>query len=130
MCSPLVFVYLMNATTAGNETRKTKILAAVEHASHYLPSQGPIQVFVHHNTLHAFESEPFEDAVLRGNEHFGGEPYWPEARYHRELASGRIGRDDLQAELMQQDLQDATLEIIPGINRNRLQMAMLSAPIK
>jgi uncharacterized protein len=120
----------MNATMISNDTRKAKILAVVEHVAHYLPSQGPIQVFVHHNTLHAFESEKFEDAVLHGKEHYGGEPYWSEARYHRELENGRISRDDLQAELKQYTVEGKDVEIIPGLSRNRLRMAMLSAPIK
>ncbi|MFN7841389.1 MAG: putative inorganic carbon transporter subunit DabA, partial [Pirellula sp.] len=120
----------MNATMVSNETRKAKILAAVDHAAHYLPSQGPIQVFVHHNTLHAFEAENFEDAVLHGKEHFGGEPYWSEARYHRELEYGRISRDDLKAELRKLNVDEKDSEIIPGISRDRLRMAMLSAPIK
>ncbi|MCU0718962.1 MAG: Na-translocating system protein MpsB, partial [Pirellula sp.] len=123
-------MYLMNAAMVSYETRKAKILAAVEHAAHYLPSQGPIQVFVHHNTLHAFESEKFEEAVLLGKEHFGGEPYWSEARYHRELEFGRISRDDLQAELQQQTEAGGNPEILAGLSRNRLRMAMLSAPIK
>jgi uncharacterized protein YbcC (UPF0753/DUF2309 family) len=120
----------MNATMVSNESRKAKILAAVEHAAHYLPSQGPIQVFVHHNTLHAFEAENFEDAVLHGKEHFGGEPYWSEARYHRELEYGRISRDDLKAELRKLNVDERDSEIIPGISRDRLRMAMLSSPIK
>ncbi|MCU0720773.1 MAG: DUF2309 domain-containing protein [Pirellula sp.] len=120
----------MNATMVSYATRKAKILAAIEHAAHYLPSQGPIQVFVHHNTLHAFESEKFEDAVLLGKEHFGGEPYWSEARYHRELEFGRISRDDLEVELQRHTVAEGNKEILSGLSRNRLRMAMLSAPIK
>ena len=54
---------------------------AVEHAAHLLPAQGPITVFIHHNTLHAFEELPFEDAVKRGAEVFGCQPYLSEDRF-------------------------------------------------
>jgi hypothetical protein len=45
-------------------SREDRLRRAVNHAAHLLPMQGPIGVFVHHNTLHAFEHMPFEQAVI------------------------------------------------------------------
>lgn len=71
----------------------------VEAVAHLLPAQGPISVFIHHNTLHAFEHLPFETAVVRAGELFGCEPFLTEARYRAELACGRIREADIHAEL-------------------------------
>ena len=38
---------------------------------HFVPGQGPIKDFIHHNTLHAFQREPFDRAVLRASRLFG-----------------------------------------------------------
>ncbi len=38
---------------------------AIDHASHLLPSQGPIAVFVHHNTLHALEEHTLRRQLTR-----------------------------------------------------------------
>lgn len=62
----------------------------IDELAHLLPEQGPISVFIHNNTLHAFESLPFEQAVEVAAERLGCEPYLPEARYRDKLASGRI----------------------------------------
>lgn len=69
-----------------------------------LPAQGPIDVFIHHNTLHAFEGERFEDAVVHAAEIFGTEPFLSEDRYRAEVARGRIREADIDAVL---DLEDA-----------------------
>ena len=73
------------------------IRLAIEHAKHYLPTQGPIAVFIHHNTLHAFEHLPFDEAVLDGLRTYGSQPYWQESRYREELARDRIQLHDLEA---------------------------------
>ena len=51
-----------------------------------------IAVFIHHNTLHAFEHEPFEQGVRRGGRTFGGQPFLNEDRYREALGRGRIAR--------------------------------------
>lgn len=38
---------------------------------HYLPTQGPLKDFVHHNTLHAFQDMNFYDALLKASAIFG-----------------------------------------------------------
>ena len=60
----------------GDVARLRQVLA---HAAHLLPIQGPIGVFVHHNTLHAFQHIPFEQAVLEAGRTFRSEPFLPEA---------------------------------------------------
>ena len=41
----------------------SSIRQIIEEISHFLPSQGPIKTFVHHNTLHYFENQEFFDAI-------------------------------------------------------------------
>jgi len=83
---------------------------AIHHAAHLLPAQGPIGVFVHHNTLHAFQHLPFETAVLEASEIFGTQPYMAEADYRRDLTRGRIQEGDIDAVLA----AEPDREILPG----------------
>src|SRR5262249_4639260 len=75
----------------------------IEHAAHLLPAQGPITVFIHHNTLHAFEDLPFLEGVKKGSRVFGCQPFLTEDRYREALGRGRIRFTDLQA-AVQEDL--------------------------
>ena len=76
-----------------------RIMAAVESAARFLPTQGPIGVFIAQNAITAFEVEPFEDAVVHAGALYGAEPYLSEERYRQELARGRIRAADLEAVL-------------------------------
>lgn len=100
----------------------------IEHAAHYLPAQGPINVFIHHNTLHAFEHLPFDEGVQAGARLFGCQPYLSEDRYRQELKRGRIQIADLLA-VIREDLGPAADEPILSFgSRADLRLAMLRYP--
>ncbi|MEZ6089929.1 MAG: DUF2309 domain-containing protein [Pirellulaceae bacterium] len=102
-----------------------RVEQAIEYAKHYLPTQGPISIFVHHNTLHAFEHLSFDEAVIEGGRLYHCEPYLAEDRYRLEVSRGRITIDDLRQVLMD-DLDDAADELIAGFGtRYTLRLAML-----
>ncbi len=115
----------------GDETGSPthRFRAAVELAAHLLPAQGPITVFIHHNTLHAFEHLPFEEAVARGAAVFGCEPYLTEDRYREALAKGRIRFADLRAVLDEELGTSATDGIPPSCSRLDLRLTMLQYPL-
>jgi hypothetical protein len=68
-----------------------------------LPAQGPIGVFIHHNTLHAFEHLPFEEAVAEASRLLGAEPYMSEEDYRVQMRKGRIEPRDVEAVLDEED---------------------------
>jgi uncharacterized protein YbcC (UPF0753/DUF2309 family) len=78
-------------------TADDPLTPVIDDLAHLLPAQGPINIFIHHNTLHAFEHLPFEEAVERAAEQLGREPFLSEARYRAKLASGRIRARDVDA---------------------------------
>jgi len=109
-----------------NLARLERLRRAVEHAAHLLPVQGPIGVFVHHNTLHAFEHLPFERAVIQAAQLFGAEPYMSEAAYRAELARGRIQLVDIDAVL---DREPDSL-IFARLSRSSLRRAMITPGVR
>jgi uncharacterized protein YbcC (UPF0753/DUF2309 family) len=95
-----------------------------------LPAQGPITVFIHHNTLHAFEDLPFEEAVVRGAGVFGCQPYLSTERYREALARGRIRFDDLRAVLRDDLGPRADESVLHAMTRLHLRLAMLEFPMR
>jgi uncharacterized protein YbcC (UPF0753/DUF2309 family) len=104
-------------------------LHSILHAAHLLPTQGPITVFVHHNTLHAFEDQPFDRAVQMGADTFHCHPYLPEDHYRKKLSAGRIRVEDLEAVLLD-DLGDEADRLVASFGtRYALRLAMLQFPL-
>lgn len=107
-----------------------RLREAVLHAAHLLPAQGPIGVFIHHNTLHAFEHLPFDEAVREGSRVFGCEPYLSEDRYRDELARGRILFSELGT-VLRRDLGEKAEEPLHGLSsRLDIRLAMLEHPLR
>jgi uncharacterized protein len=107
-------------------SRLDRLRFAVAQGAHLLPKQGPIGVFVHHNTLHAFEHLPFEEAVIDAAQLFGAEPYMSEASYRTELTRGRMQLVDIDAAL---DQEPDSL-IFPGLTRSSLRRTMITPGVR
>lgn len=114
----------------GDAARLVRLTQVIEHVAHRLPAQGPITVFIHHNTLHAYEAIPFDRAVATGGAEFGCQPYLSEDSYREKLAAGRIRVSDLAA-IIRKDLKSRADEPIFGLGTQLdLRLAMLQHPLR
>lgn len=62
----------------------------IHELKHYLPTQTPLKDFIHHNTLHAFQTMKFYDAIFKASEIFGFEVTFPVDDYRELYKNGRI----------------------------------------
>jgi uncharacterized protein YbcC (UPF0753/DUF2309 family) len=79
------------------ERRSTDEMLA--RIARYLPAQGPIKDFIHHNTLHAFEGMRFFDGVRAAARLHGAASTMPGAFYWEAHRSGRISGSALRRAL-------------------------------
>ena len=96
------------------DTLRPPLGQLIDQLAHLLPAQGPISIFIHHNTLHAFEDLFFEDAVERAGERFRCQPFLSEERYRAKVAAGRILAKDVEA-LLAEKLGTRCDEQVAGI---------------
>lgn len=101
--------------------------AAFAQLDRLLPQQGPIGVFVHHNTLHAFEGMAFEDATVHAGRLFGAAPFMPEDWYRQRLEEGRISSSDIDAALEAgSSVEEASVSFLGGrLSRRDLRRTLL-----
>jgi uncharacterized protein YbcC (UPF0753/DUF2309 family) len=85
-------------STSPNQAHKN-IRDYASHNGHYLTAQGPINTFVHHNTLHAFQEFPFYEAVEKAQSITGGRGYLPNTDYRKMFHNGRISEDDISVQI-------------------------------
>ena len=56
----------------------------------FLPTQGPLKDFIHHNTLHAWQNLPFEQAVSEAGKRLGARGYGSMAYFREAYQEGKI----------------------------------------
>jgi uncharacterized protein YbcC (UPF0753/DUF2309 family) len=78
---------------------REQLTEVVAHLGHLLPGQGPIDTFVHHNTLHGLQHLPFDEAVAEAEAFFGAQGYLPVTVMRAHYRTGRISDADLDVVL-------------------------------
>ncbi len=69
--------------------------AVIHDLKHYLPAQAPLKDFIHHNTLHAFQTLKFKDGVRSASEILGYRSSLSLPDYRELFDSGQINPDIL-----------------------------------
>ncbi len=82
-----------NAPQAGHRFDLHHVL---DELKHYLPSQTPLKDFIHHNSLHAFQSMKFYDAIFTASEIFGYQVTLELEDFRKLFRQGRVRRAALE----------------------------------
>ena len=109
----------------GGDAHASPIDRGVARAHVLLPDQGPIGVFVHHNTLHALQHLPFHAAVQQGAALVGARAYLPLEEFRRHFETGRIEADDLHRALDAALGDSAATPVALGLTRRDLWWTLL-----
>lgn len=73
--------------------------AALDRVAHWLPMQGPIKDFIHHNTLHAFQRMKFHEATSAAARLYGARVAMPPRFFLEAYRAGRISDAALERAL-------------------------------
>ena len=103
------------------------ISRAIARARGVLPDQGPIGVFIHQNTLHAFQHLPFHEGVQAGADALGAEPYLTLEAFRSAFRSGRIADADLRLEIHRFLGERAVEPILGRLTREALWHQLLAS---
>lgn len=117
---------------------------ALKRIRHYLPSQAPLKDFVHHNTLHAFQHDPFHKGLHKASVYFGYRVYLPlneyRNRYRKELISeqalrysveeihGKSFTPELESKLISEPMDETIHERIGRLHKSWKSVYRLNLP--
>lgn len=123
-----VYFLVMCAAHPVGSLDDQSLSSIIEEIAHYLPSQGPIRTFVHHNTLHHFEDQEFFDAINSASKVYAANTALPETVYQTHFAEGRIKYSDLNHALNEHGYSGESW--IFDISKRRIARSLLfSAPV-
>ncbi|MCL2449506.1 MAG: DUF2309 domain-containing protein [Polyangiaceae bacterium] len=80
-------------------TSRFDLEATLHRVAHWLPTQGPIKDFIHHNTLHAFQGMPFHEGVAAAARLYGARASMPPSFFLDAYKAGRISDSALDRAL-------------------------------
>ena len=91
-----------------------KLEHVIEHAKHLMPDQGPLPFFVHHNTIHHFETYDFFEGVKQASRAYGAKAFMSEEEFLLAFERGRITADVLHKNIKEY-IEHHKLNIYPDI---------------
>lgn len=117
----------------------SEINGILDEIRHYLPAQAPLKDFIHHNTLHAFQSEPFFTAIEKASTLFGYKTMMSLTEYRERYAEGKIAEDIVdqiiaantpkgeleiwKSRLISEDIDQAVVERVGKLRREWVRIA-------
>lgn len=111
------------------QVSRSTLIDSIARAAQFLPAQGPIETFVHHNTLHCLEGHSFHEAIEIGQKLYQAEGYLTETQYRDHLKSGRISSATL-LELIDTQLGKTCQDKVAGLgSRRQIQIDLLNQVI-
>ncbi len=87
-----------------------RLSAAIHAAAEGLSDQGPLETFIHHNTLHAFANREFHHALEEARDVLGCATYLDESEYRAAYQAGRITDRDLEEATRQRFMERAAAQ--------------------
>lgn len=78
-----------------SDAERMEVRSYVQLAGEAIAQYWPMRTFIHHNPLHGLENLPFDQAVKRGEQLFGGRGYLPNGAYRRYFEQGLVRVEDL-----------------------------------
>ena len=90
------------------------IVKVIDKVKEKIPTQGPLEYFIHHNTIHHYEHMPFFEAVKKAAIEYSCQAFMPE-EYYRNKYKNRVIKRQFLYESMREFLDKNKLSLCPDI---------------